>query len=403
MALIHGRSALSETKPVAVIEQGIVRMVASGELSSDNTSTTALGSGETFTGEWEQNADSDVIVSCQTDNSGTLFFDFSNDGTNSNTFPIEGFVVEPGIHSFHSAVKGPRYFRVRLVNDTGAQSYLRLYTYYGTFRQPNLPVNSAIGFDADATVTRSTSELEVMTRKVDGQYIIPKFGRNDDVDAAEDIWDGGGTYTGFPTATAENFEVLSSDANDANGDTGARQIRIWYLDDNYEMFDANGDFLTVDVTLNGTTPVDSGVSGMRVWRAKVISSGSSQTNEGNITVRWATTEATVFTVILAGTGQSETTNFTVPLGYRGYLKRYIASMNDNTANSADMAIKVREFGTNTFRLIRPFLVTTTKDFAVTLYGGEEFQPRTDLVFRCTGITNANGDITVSYGIHLVKQ
>jgi len=135
--------------------------------SSTNNSTTPLASGATFTGTAEQNTQSDVMVSCITDNTGTLFFDFSVDGTNWNVFPTGGFTVASGIHEFHTAVKGPRYFRVRMVNNSGAQSYLRLYTYFGTFRHGNAPLNQSIGSDSDAIITRS-----VLVGATDGgQYI----------------------------------------------------------------------------------------------------------------------------------------------------------------------------------------------------------------------------------------
>jgi len=128
--------------------------------STVNTSTTPLTSGATYTGTFEQNDYSDVGVSCQTDNSGTLYFDFSPDGVAVNTFPVNGFTIASGIHKFHTAVKLGRYFRVRLVNDTGAQTYLRLYTYYGVFRQGNLPLNQSISSDADSTLTRAVITAE---------------------------------------------------------------------------------------------------------------------------------------------------------------------------------------------------------------------------------------------------
>lgn len=107
----------------------------SGVSSANNTTTTPLSGGSTYTGAADRNSLPDVMVSCQTDADGTLYFDFSVDGTNWSTFPTAGFAVSAGIHEFHTAVKGPRDFRVRLVNGSGAQSYLRLYTYFGTFRQ----------------------------------------------------------------------------------------------------------------------------------------------------------------------------------------------------------------------------------------------------------------------------
>jgi hypothetical protein len=119
-----------------------------------NNTILPLSGGATFTGAGELNGLADVMVSCKTDTSGVLYFDFSNDGTNWDTFPTAGFTVASGIHEFHTAVKGNRYFRVRLVNGVTPQSYLRLYTYYGQFRQGNAPLNQSIGSDTDAMITR---------------------------------------------------------------------------------------------------------------------------------------------------------------------------------------------------------------------------------------------------------
>jgi hypothetical protein len=128
-----------------------------GSAAPGNTSTTPLASGATFTGAWETNAFPDVMVSCQQDNTGTLYFDFSNDGgTTYSTFPPTGFDVASGVHEFHTAVKGPRSFRVRFVNDAGSPTYLRLYTYYGTYAKlANSPVNFSVAADSDAILTKS--------------------------------------------------------------------------------------------------------------------------------------------------------------------------------------------------------------------------------------------------------
>lgn len=143
------------------------RLGQATESDLDNTTTTPLSSEATYTGTWSQSDLPDVMVSCQADNTGTLYFDFSNDGgSNVNTFPTAGFSVVSGIHEFHIAVKGSRSFRVRLVNDTGAQSYLRLYTYFGSFQKPNAPLNQALGSDSDATTTKSV----IAGENSDGNY-----------------------------------------------------------------------------------------------------------------------------------------------------------------------------------------------------------------------------------------
>lgn len=152
-------SALTDTSSsgeiVAALTDGSQESQIVGINSTTNNSTTPLAANATFTGTGELNHLSDVMVSCQTDGGGTLYFDFSVNNTNWTTFPTNGFTVASGIHEFHTAVKGGRYFRVRLVNGNAEQTYLRLNTYYGQFRHGNAPLNQSIGADSDAIVTRS--------------------------------------------------------------------------------------------------------------------------------------------------------------------------------------------------------------------------------------------------------
>lgn len=123
---------------------------------SGNTTTTPLNAGATYTGTAVLNNYSDVQVSCKTDQVGKLYFDFSNDNTNFDTFPSAGFDVSAGIHEFHNAVKGYRYFRVRFTNTSASnQTYLRLYTSYGTFRQLNAPLTTTLSSDSDASTVRA--------------------------------------------------------------------------------------------------------------------------------------------------------------------------------------------------------------------------------------------------------
>ncbi len=121
-----------------------------------NSTATALGAGATFTGDYETNALPDVLVSLFSDTAGTLYFDFSVNGSDARTFPPNGFTVTAGVHEFHTALKGPRQFRVRFVNSGGAQTTFQLYTYFGWFsKTPNAPIGFTIADDADATVTKS--------------------------------------------------------------------------------------------------------------------------------------------------------------------------------------------------------------------------------------------------------
>ena len=104
-----------------------------GEVSVGNTTTGTLAADATYTGTFEQNDYPDVMTSLQMSTSGTLYYDFSVDGSFFSTFPVNGFMVSAGIHEFHVAVKGSRYFRVRVENSSTNQTYMRMYTYYGIF------------------------------------------------------------------------------------------------------------------------------------------------------------------------------------------------------------------------------------------------------------------------------
>ena len=102
-----------------------------GFLSTSNNSTTILAGAATFTGVGEQNETPDVFCSCYADVAGTLYFDFSDDGTDWRAHPTDGYTISAGIHEFHIARKGPLYFRVRYVNGASAQATFQLYTYFG--------------------------------------------------------------------------------------------------------------------------------------------------------------------------------------------------------------------------------------------------------------------------------
>lgn len=383
-----------------------------------NSTTEVLASSATYTGTaekmagdsfldqlwfWSRETDS-VITVVYTDQPGTLYMEQSTDGTNWDS--SLSYDVEANSNEFHRLTVTRQYFRVRFTNTgTSTQTYIRLQTMTGDSTQVSTPQNIHITDDADSLLVRSANEEEIMQGKIKGSYLISKYGANTDVDAAEDINDSGGDYTGQPTAAAENFEVLSSSEADTNtSGTGARQLQCFYLNDDYEMFDSNGVFLSFTVNLAGQSVVDSGVSGMRIWRCKVILSGSGGTNAGVITVRWATTESVIFTTILVGYGQSEITAFTIPAGYTGYLRRFGSQMTDNQAsNTAQMILRYRDFGSNTYRRVRPYIVGVNANYERRFYGGDKLEEKTDFLMRALSVGSANAVITGDYAILLIKN
>jgi len=237
---------------------------------------------------------------------------------------------------------------------------------------------------------------------IEGRHIINKYGRNTDVDAAEDVWNGGGLYTGFPIGAATTFTTVSTDANDTAAGTGTRTWRWYYLDADLNAFDADGEFLYFDVTMAGLTPVASTVTGKRIWRGHALTGGSGLANAGAISVYATGTPATIFAVAPIGKNQTALSNFTIPTGYTGYMLSYSADMLDNTTNRAVLSIRQSD-QTGLVRLRQPFSITTERDGGDIPHGGLKFTEQIDICFRVESVQNANADIMVRYDLLLVPN
>lgn len=181
--------------------------------------------------------------------------------------------------------------------------------------------------------------IEAARGAIEGYEVNRKFGRNTDIDTAtvpEDLWGGGGLYTGIPTS-AETIEVFSSDANDTSGGSGARTIQLIGLDANWES-------QTETLTLNGTTPVTTSGTWLRCNRQRVVTAGSSNANEGTITVRHTTTAANVFSQLQPGKSQSTILHYTVPAGKVALFSdlNVVVERESSSGTSASFEVKIRD-------------------------------------------------------------
>jgi hypothetical protein len=114
------------------------------------------------------------------------------------------------------------------------------------------------------------------------------------------------TYT--EPAVAAQRALVSNNVNDAAGGTGARLVRIVYLDGQMK-----GPFIE-DVILNGTTPVNTVATNIRfIEKLEVITSGSNGANIGIITLQ-NVGGAPVHGTIAAGDNSSLWAHHYVPVG-----------------------------------------------------------------------------------------
>lgn len=159
-------------------------------------------------------------------------------------------------------------------------------------------------------------------------------GRNTPVDVGtEDVWTGGAIYA-VPT-TARVHALVSGSANDTAAGTGARTVRVSGLSSTYTL-------LEEVVTMNGTTPVNTTNSFLRVNSLQAISWGTGKTNAGAITAT-AATDATVSSRIETGRNKSESTVFSLPIGKTAFMTSWWAQINKAAITTGcDAALQIAE-------------------------------------------------------------
>jgi hypothetical protein len=254
-----------------------------GVVDLSNTTTTLLASGATYTGTFVRCPDG-VSVSCKSVGvGGTLYFDFSNDGTNVDTFPVNGFTVSDGVHEYHNAKVNGRYFRARFVSDAGTQTAFWLYTYFGPYSNGNAPLNQSIGIDTDASIVRPTDFQDEVRRNLrSGVQGWNKFGYRLALSNGTEsiIWPDSATAPTILT-TASTFDIAydgtAGGSTDGSGTTGATQLTFYYLD-------ANGNQAVAAHNL-GTDGTDTtSFTGLGINRCVVSASGSLNYNASDITI-----------------------------------------------------------------------------------------------------------------------
>lgn len=239
--------------------------------------------------------------------------------------------------------------------------------------------------------------LEVGKGNISGTSGVNKFGRNTDVDtSAEDIWDGGGTWTA-PTAS-RTHDIVSTDTNDTSAGTGARTVEIQGLDANWAL-------QTETVTMNGTSNVATASTYRRIFRMKVLTAGSGGANAGTITAT-AQTDSTVTAQMSIGNNQTLMAIYTVPASKTAYMTQLYASINRAVSTTeADIFLWVRDAETpGPWQLKHVQSITTTGDSRL----AKDFEPyfsiseKSDV--RVAGVANdLNSDISAGFDLYLVDN
>jgi hypothetical protein len=325
------------------VENQVSYIPSDGIVVSENSSTTPLNAGATFTGEWvDVSAFSTVTVAISTDQHCTYVAQFSPDGTNIDS-PLTRYYVVGKINAPDPFVVLRKYFRLVITNTSASnQTYLRAQSMAGS-QVPtlNIPTDAVMSQRyASISVRPSSYPAEAVLGLRQGITAWQKFGYNSDLDIADGertIWDYKAAGL-TPLTTARTLSLVSSSANDAAAGTGLRTCVIYGID-------ANRAAASEVVTLNGTTPVVTSGTWLGVNRIAPASAGTGLTNAGNITVT-ATTDATVQAYIPAGKGTTQQAFFFVPANTKfltDWLTISAARLSGGTAPRITVIAYVRDF------------------------------------------------------------
>lgn len=237
------------------------------------------------------------------------------------------------------------------------------------------------------------------------RYEVIKFGRNTDVDsgAAESIWPTGGTYpwSAFNTGgvpTAQTISVVSNDANDTAGGSGARTIKVFGLDANWALQSEN-------VALNGLTPVALNNQFIRVNRIRVLTAGTfGSANVGTIN---ASVGGTIVATVLPLMGSTQMAMYTVPAGYTGLLQQidaYAFKSGGGATGVAQFDLFVgdqRNNGVLLRRYIAEIDANVASSVIVKLNSGLQIQEYSDIDIRAIASVD-NMAMGCSYILKVVK-
>lgn len=230
--------------------------------------------------------------------------------------------------------------------------------------------------------------LSMAEGDITGHTSFTKYGKVAGVNnLLVDVWAGeGGTASKyvFPPSAIQ-FNVVSSSTSDDLGSTGIEKIMISGLDANYAE-------QTEEITMDGTTPVTTSKSFIRINGCYATQAGSAGVAVGTITVK-NTANTITYSAINIGLTACRSLIYTVPAGKTLYLTSITvasgAGGNAIKLNAVTFTPKYRLFGSTVFLPAGEFLsinVETIRPLEVPA----KFPEKTDIKMSVQGDYDSGG-------------
>lgn len=187
--------------------------------------------------------------------------------------------------------------------------------------------------EASETSGFAEYKLKVQKGEVEGTVIMEAFGERDGAGtttSGEDVWLGNdltpsaSVIIPIPPDAGDLISVVGESTSDDIAGTGVQVIRINYID-------PTGNEQSLDVDMDGTTPVDTGILMRFIQTIHAIQVGTNGVAVGDIKVMktGGSTSTDVYNMIKLGGNMSLTTNRMIPLGKKLYVQEWDASEGNN--------------------------------------------------------------------------
>ncbi len=276
-----------------------------------------------------------------------------------------------------------RYGFYREAEVTNGNQHVQL---YGSDISGNtIPIN----LTTNGELNVSNPYFEISKNNVSGTTEWIGVGQNPDLDVAtspEDVWSLGDIYDFEPT-TAVTLTVISDNANDILGGTGANIILLIGLDnDGLEQQEL--------INMNGLTGVTSTLQYKALNRVLVIFGGSSGQNEGNISING---DGTIAGYIDIGINATQNSVYTVPSNKTAHMT-YL-NLNVGKNKDASFFLLFKSPPSNVFIKVGPFGVYQSNLY---VQPPIPFRIEPNSVIKIQATTeNNNTNLSVSYGLAIV--
>jgi hypothetical protein len=176
----------------------------------------------------------------------------------------------------------------------------------------------------------------------------------------------------LPVIAGADIDLVSGSAADDVGSTGATEVTVTYLDDNFNQY-------TQAVAMNGTTEVEMTEQNISfIQKAEVTASGTGLAAAGAITIA-DVTGGGVHALIDAGSKESGNCTWKVPAGHTGYVHGFWYDVDAVAAGvgTAEIALQVAHAessgvaNSETWRTVAKVTVVENDNDIVSATGGNQ--------------------------------